>query len=347
MHAPRPRPPATHETDDEWPDLVLLVYDIVEELQRGEAWDLLTEEHTVLTARAVEESLRRTGCRLEVAPVRDERDLRAALRGRDLRNTLVFNLCEALGGLSSGEARVPVVLEELGALYQGASADNISLCLDKGAAKASLAARGIATPAFQVFCTGDEFLQLPLPLIVKPLTEHCSMGINESSVVADEPSLRSQLQYVLSVYRQPALVEEFLPGREFSVCLWGNGDVHAFGMSEVDYSASDEALANFRHFEAKWTDSWPVHCPAMAGPELERRLRATAIASYETLGCRDYARVDVREKDGVPHVLDVNPNPSLAPDDGFANAAAVIGMDFAGMLSKLIKLAWARAADDT
>jgi D-alanine-D-alanine ligase len=283
-----------------------------------------------------------------MAAIRREEDILPAVAGVDPATTLVFNLCEALGGTAGGESKVPRLLDELGFQYVGATAENLDACLNKAEAKALLLSRGIPTAPYQVFHHPGEPIHVPLPAIVKPVAEDCSLGITRDSVVHDAPALRRQVAYILETYKQPALVEMFLDGREFNVGVWGNGAAHVLPVAEIDFSAWDEKTLRVVNFDAKWNEasseyqSMPVLCPAPVDPALEDRIRQVALAAYKAMGCRDYARVDLREKGGAPYVLEVNPNPCLATDGGFANAARVAGYDYAHMAHQIAEWAWWR-----
>ncbi len=334
--------------DPPGPGLVLLIYSVVEALKRGEASDLVTDLETLSIARSVAHALRSSGYRLKVAPIRCEDDLLATVSGLDPQVTLIFNLCEALGGTTDGESRVPRVLEELGFHYGGGSPPNLDTCRDKAYTKALLLERGVPTAPYQVFQAPDERIEVPLPAIIKPVAEDCSVGITREAVVTDPLSLRRRVAYILNTYKQPALAEMFLDGREFNVSLWGNANaVHVLGIGESLYPPCDQTL-RVMNFSAKWDPASPEYqyfrtrCPARLDPQMEATIRDMALKAYLTTGCRDYARVDLREKDGQIYVLEVNPNPCLATDGGFAKAARAAGYSYAQMIHQIVRWAWRR-----
>lgn len=339
------------EEEEPPPDLasILVMYSVVETPQCGEARDILTDLETLETAHSIADGLGVLGCGVTTAPVRCEQDIPQAVEGLDPRTTLIFNLCETLGGKSSDESTVPRWLDRLGFSYSGAAANTLDDCLDKSRTKARLSKLGVPTASYQVFHHPQEPVSVPLPAIVKPVAEDCSLGITRDSVVWDEPALRRQVAYILDTYRQPALTEMFLDGREFNVGVWGNGTTHVLPIAEIDFSAWPEHDLRVVNFDAKWNEdsreywSMPVLCPAPIPAALARRIRRTALAAYQAMGCRDYARVDMREKDGIPYVLEVNPNPCLATDGGFANAARVAGYDYPHMAGQIATWAWWRS----
>ena len=329
---------------------VLLLYNVVEQLDQGEARDLVTDQEVVRTAQCIAQGLRSTGHEVTVTGVRDIDDVVRATADYDPESTLVFNLCENLAGRPEKEPQVPEALDRLGLQYTGSPAPTLATCLNKSYTKAELASRGVPTAPYQVFHSANEAITVPLPAIVKPQAQDASIGIDRSSVVHHERALRRRVEYILDAYRQPALVEAFIVGREFNVGVWGNGVAHTLPISEIDFSAWADPYSHVVHFEAKWDESCAeyqtmnVRCPAPVEPELAQRVEQVVLAAYQAMGCRDYARIDLRvaSADGVPYVLEVNPNPCLATDGGFANAARVAGYDYARMTHQIAAWAWWR-----
>jgi D-alanine-D-alanine ligase len=327
---------------------VLLLYNVVEQLDHGEARDLVTDQEVIHTAQSIAEGLRSTGHDVTVAPVRDEADVLHATQQGDPETTLAFNLCENLGGRPEDEAQVPALIEQLGLQYTGSPAQTLATCLNKAYTKEKLASRQVPTAPYQVFYRADEPIAVPLPAIVKPQAQDASIGIDRNSVVHDERALRRRVEYILDTYCQPALVEAFIVGREFNVGVWGNGVAHTLPLAEIDFSAWADLYRHVVHFDAKWNEgsaeyqTMNVLCPAPVEADLAERIRAVALAAYATMGCRDYARIDLRVQEGVPYVLEVNPNPCLATDGGFANAARIAGYDYAQMAHQIATWAWGR-----
>jgi D-alanine-D-alanine ligase len=199
-----------------------------------------------------------------------------------------------------------------------------------------------------VFHNPDEPLRIPRPAIVKPLMEDASHGIDREAVVTEERTLRARVAYVLGVYRQPALVETFIDGREFNVALWGGRNPEVLPLAEVDYSRIPNPLWRVCTYAAKWLpgseeyELTPVRCPAELEEERAARVREVALRAFRAVRCRDYARVDIRLQGETPYVLEVNPNPSLAPNSGFVNAARAAGYSYGMLAERLIRLAWER-----
>jgi D-alanine-D-alanine ligase len=327
---------------------VLLLYNLVEQLDQGEARDLVTDQEVIHTAQSIAEGLRSTGHEVKVTPVRDLEDVARAAADTHPDATLVFNLCENLGGRAEDEPLVPEKLEQLDFHYTGSPSRALATCLNKAYTKSQLMSHGVPTAPYQVFRRADEPIEIPLPAIVKPQAQDASIGIDRNSVVHDERSLRCRVEYVLDTYCQPALVESFVVGREFNVGVWGNGVAHTLPLAEIDFSAWADPYTHVVHFGAKWDETCREYqtmnalCPASVEPELAERIKRVVLAAYQAMGCRDYARVDLRVQDGVPYVLEVNPNPCLATDGGFAHVARVAGYDYAHMAHQIATWAWWR-----
>ena len=327
---------------------VLLLYNVVEQLDQGEARDLVTDQEVIRTAHCIAQGLRSTGHEVTLAPVRELDDVARAAADVHPETTLVFNLCENVAGRPEDEPRVPETLEQIGFHYTGSPPGTLVTCLNKSYTKAQLLRQGVPTAPYQVFHRSDEAIEVPLPAIVKPQAQDASIGIDRNSVVHDERALRERVEYILDTYRQPALAEAFIVGREFNVGVWGNGVAHTLPLAEIDFSDWTDPYTHVVHFEAKWEETSReyqtinVLCPAPIEPELAQRIEEVVLAAYEVMDCRDYARVDLRVQNGVPYVLEVNPNPCLATDGGFAHAARVAGYDYAYMAHQIAAWAWWR-----
>jgi len=327
---------------------VLVAYSAIEASVRGEARELEAELETIQTARTIAEQLNIAGIRAQTCVVYDLSDVDRIAREFDVDRTLVFNLCEHLQGDSHRDGEVAQRMTDLGIQFTGASVTALANCLDKSRAKAMLQAAGVPTARYQVFTRPDAPIRVPFPAFVKPLAEDASIGIDRDAVAHDEAALRRRVAYVLDTYREPALVEEFIDGREFNVGMWGNGKLYTLPLAELDYCDWDDPYQRFLHFEAKWNpeaveyQTMYARCPADVDEALADRLRKVARRAYKVMGCRDYARVDMRLKDGKPLVLEVNPNPCLSPDAGFSNAARVAGYEYPDVVSRIARWAWWR-----
>jgi D-alanine-D-alanine ligase len=232
---------------------------------------------------------------------------------------LVFNIAEGLSGRNR-EAQVPALCELVGIPYTGSDSATLALALDKALAKRILRQHGILTPEFQVMASGREklhpWLQQRFPLIVKPNAEGSSKGIASSGVVDDEAGLRNAVKEIIDRYRQPALVEEYIYGREFTVGLLGDKKPRVLPPMEICFKDASKTRPVYDYeIKQEWEKHVFYECPAkLAAPELravERAARETFIA----LDCRDVARIDLRmNAQGQVYVLEVNPLPGLTPD---------------------------------
>ena len=336
----RPSPPPLER--------VLVAYSAIETTVRGEAYEIEAELETIQTAKTIAEQLNVAGIRAQTYVVTDLDDVDRIASEFDVDHTLVFNLCEHLQGDSHRDGEVAQRMTDLRIQFTGASVAALANCLDKSRTKAMLQAAGVPTAPYQVFKRPDEPIRVPLPAFVKPLAEDGSIGIDRDSVVRDAASLRRRVEYLLAAYREPALVEEFIDGREFNIGMWGNGRLYTLPLAELDYRDWADPYQRFLHFDAKWNPDAPeywtmyVRCPANVDEALAEQLRRIARRAYRVMGCRDYARVDMRLHRGKPLVLEVNPNPCLSPDSGFPNAARVAGYGYPAVVSRIARWAWGR-----
>jgi D-alanine-D-alanine ligase len=274
---------------------------------------------------------------------------------RRLRPAFVFNIAEGLHGVSR-EAQVPAILELLQIPYLGSDPLTLAVCLDKARAKEILAHNGVATAPFVVIASMEEFedARVRFPSIVKPLHEGSSKGIYNSCVVRTPEDLEREVRTVLTTYREPALVEEFLPGREFTVALLGNGDaVRVLPIVEIRFDALPPGMNPIYSYEAKWiwdTVENPLEiyaCPAPLSTEEAEAIGALCKKAYRILRCRDWTRVDVRmDARGKPHIIELNPLPGILPrpedNSCFPKAARTAGMNYNELINAVLDIAMQR-----
>ncbi|MBN2361159.1 MAG: ATP-grasp domain-containing protein [Deltaproteobacteria bacterium] len=317
---------------------------------RGETNDALAVTAVLDEVRAVELACRSSGFdSVQIPATRDIGKLVAALE--KARPDVVFNLAEALGGESQLEAGVAFLLDLLGVVYTGSPPLTLAAALDKPLAKALLHQRSVPTPRSWVLDRGDEPLEaLPAVCIVKPAREDASHGISLDSVVRSPEAARARARYLIEKYGQPALIEEFVEGREFNVSLLGDGrSTQVLALTEIDFSGFPAGKPRLVTYAAKWQPDSPEYqgSPSIAArevsPAVADRIRAAALAAYTALGVRDYGRIDIRlAADDTPLVLDVNPNPDLSPDAGLARAAARSGISYDRLIASIVYSARAR-----
>jgi D-alanine-D-alanine ligase len=237
----------------------------------------------------------------------------------------------------------------LGIPYSGSGVLTQALTLDKRRTKEILLYYGIQTPKFQIFNSCNQKInpELQFPLFVKPNAEGSSKGIRNDSLVFDEDGLRKMIKFVISNYNQPALVEEYLEGREFTVSVLGNNPPKVMPIVEVTFDYLPDHVHKFDSYEVKWV--WdspnnpvdPVICPANISKELEKMIRSTAIDTYKVLGCADFCRMDLRlDKAGIPNVIEVNALPGLMPDpmenSRFPKSCFTAGMSYDEIIHNIL-----------
>jgi D-alanine-D-alanine ligase len=275
-------------------------------------------------------------------------------RLRRERPAIVFNIAEGLRGVNR-EAHVPAICEFYGVPYSGSDPFTLSLCLDKARTKETLAFHGIPTAPFALVrndadaeallaCLTSADAPLGFPLFAKPVHEGSSKGITTANYCADPESLRAQLGYLLAMYAQPVLVEEFLPGEEFTCAVLGNGAAaRVLPIVGINFDSLPSGAVPVYGYEAKWVWDRPENplqifsCPAPISAALAERVERVVLDAYRVLGCRDWSRVDVRlDVRGVPNVVEVNPLPGILPDPAenscFPKAARAAGIDYEGLI---------------
>ncbi len=322
---------------------ILVVYNIVDLLDKGHPDDILAERESQLVEEAVEHSLRSFGHEVVSVPIRDQ--LWEPLRQYDPNEWLIFNLCESIRQKTYLEPYVISVYEYLHFRYTGSSRLTLGTCLNKARTKEILKAHGIPTAPFQVIGPPTVRRQLDFPLFVKPIAEDASLGITMDSVVENERELRQQVKFIWDTYRQPALVESLIEGREFNVTVLGNDKPRVLPLSEINFRHIPDPRQRIVTFKGKWVEEsddyklTQVISPARVNEALREKISEVAVRAYQTMGLRDYGRVDLRVQNGVPYVLEVNPNADLSPDAGIARAARVAGMSYAELSDEIVRLA--------
>jgi D-alanine-D-alanine ligase len=258
---------------------------------------------------------------------------------------LAFNLFEGFCGYPETEAIVPEALSAAGIPFTGCPDKALRLCLDKANVKVLLKAAGIPTPDFQLLNPQImHMFQLSYPCIVKPRSEDASHGLSEASVVISPESLEKQVEAMSKAYGG-ALVEEFINGREFNVTVLGNSQRTVLPVSEIVYTLPSEK-PRILTFTAKWEpeslyfQGTRAVCPAEISDDERENINRIALAAYQLLDCRGYARVDLRmDKEGRPNVIEVNPNPDISPDAGAARQAKAAVMTYTQFMDTIVKMA--------
>jgi D-alanine-D-alanine ligase len=319
-----------------WP--VLLLYNL------DPSWEAADTTEAQRQAAELEAALRAQGHAVTTLTVSGH-DPGSCLRTCGPAEYVVFNWCEDLAGVVHGDAVVAQALEAMGYAYTGSPPQALALSWDKPRVKALLTRHGLPTPRWQVCETPATDGWDCFPAIVKPAREHCSLGVTGEAVVLNPDELRRRIAFVLDTFRQPALVEDFIDGREFHVSLWGNGDVRMLPPVEMDFSALGDVHDRLCTYDSKFSpgsrlyEQIQLRVPAeLAGAEYAA-LERTSLVAYQAAGCRDYARLDIRLRDGVFYVLDVNPNPDIGSETSTAYAALAAGLTYGRLISQLVELA--------
>jgi D-alanine-D-alanine ligase len=307
-------------------------------------WD--TEETILAVKRALEQN--HTVTLIEA----DEEAYQKLLKAKP---EIVFNIAEGLHG-PSREAQIPAILEMLGIPYTGSDPLTLGICLDKSRAKEILTHYGIPTPAFSIVESLEQLdrIAIPFPNIVKPMYEGSSKGIFNASVVSSKEELHRQVQKVITEYNQPALVEKFLKGREFTVAMLGNNsDLKILPIVEIRFDSLPVGVNPIYSYEAKWiwdTIENPIdvhECPAKISSTLRDEIEKVCRKTYRVLRCRDWCRIDIRlDENGSPHIIELNPLPGILPNPEehscFPQAARAAGMDYETLINTVLDIGMKR-----
>jgi D-alanine-D-alanine ligase len=311
----------------------------------GSSAEIQAEWDDVETIQAVIDALAE---RHEVIPVDASRGAIETLR--DARPDIVFNIAEGSTG-PCREGHVPSILEYLGIPYTASDPLTLNLCLDKARTKEILSYHGLPTARFRVVREkAFSFNSLHYPLLVKPLYEGSSIGIRNDSLVRTRHEMRERVSRILDHYGEPALVEEFLPGREFTVAIIGNGEeARALPVVEIRFDSLPSGMNPIYSYEAKWIwdkESRPLRifdCPADLTPALRGEIERVCLEAYRIMRCRDWCRVDVRlDTSGRAHVLELNPLPGILPrpeqNSCFPKAARAAGMSYSQLINTVLDI---------
>lgn len=307
------------------------------------------EWDTPETITAVHEALAE---RHEVIPIDAAGDAYEVLQ--KTRPDIVFNIAEGTSG-PCREGYIPSILEHLKIPYTASDPLTLNICLDKSRTKEILAYYGLPTSRFRVIRDDNfSFNSLHYPLMVKPLYEGSSIGIRNDSLVRSRQEMKERVLWLLNNYEEPALVEEFLPGREFTVAILGNnGDTRVLPIVEILFDSLPPGVNPIYSYEAKWIWDQSANplkifeCPARLTPELQSEIESACLRAYSVLRCRDWCRIDVRlDSAGRPHILELNPLPGILPrpedNSCFPKAARAAGMSYSQLINEVLDIACKR-----
>ena len=262
---------------------------------------------------------------------------RLVLDLRKARPDAVFNLCETFCGDARLQTIVTKVLDRMNIPYSGSGSLALELTTDKTRTKEVMEGRGIPTPRFRIFhsAKGISSKGLSFPLIVKPNFEDGSVGIEADSVVRNREQLRKKVSQVIRTYRQPALAEEYIEGRELNVAVFiNNGSTQVLPISEIVFQFP-EGVPRITSYTAKWMESSEEFkntvgvCPSELPDDVAERIKSIADECVKASGVRDYARVDMRlDSKNQPYVIEVNANPDISPGAGFMRSFSASGRTY-------------------
>lgn len=258
---------------------------------------------------------------------------------------IVFNISEGLVGRNR-ESQVPILLEVANIPFVGSDGLTLGMTLDKILTKKILIYEGIPTPKFlEVKDPGGsiDIASMRFPMIVKPRFEGSSKGLSEKSRVKNMIELKEQVDYIIDTYRQPALIEEFISGQEFTVAVIGNNPPEAMPPVQVRIDGELNLGDLFYTFNRISSDRAGYICPAQIDDKLNIKLMDLAARTYKAVECKDFGRVDFRvDENGNPYVLEINPLPSLSTEDVFMFIAKHLGITYDDIIAKIINAALQR-----
>lgn len=266
---------------------------------------------------------------------------------------LIFNLVECVENQALQEMNIAGLYELLKIPYTGAGPLALGTALHKPRVKEILRARGIRTPEYQVFRFADKVTlneRMTFPLIAKPAHEDGSVGISDASIIYNLADLRKRVQHIHHEFDQPSLVEQYIEGRELNVAILGYKNPEVLPISEIDFSGLLPGMHHIVSYEAKWLHGTAAYegtrgvCPTKLPAGKDAELKRVALDCFHLIGCRDYARVDFRlTPSGEAYVLEVNPNPDISDEAGFARSARNAGYSFPQAIGKIVESALERS----
>jgi D-alanine-D-alanine ligase len=306
--------------------------------------DYFSEFDDIETVDAISNAIEKNGCEV----IKIEADQKAYVKLLKLKPDIVFNIAEGLYG-EGRESQIPAMLEMLKIPYTGSGPVTLAISLNKELTHKILSANGVYTPLFKVFNDAKEIrdVSLAFPLVVKPIAEGSGKGIRSNSLVKDFQSLKNQVRWITKTYKQPAIVEDFIEGREFTVGIIGNQKPKVLPIVEILFDNLPKGSNPLYAYEAKWI--WDVpekpldifKCPAEITHKLEAEIKKTAVKAFRALNCKDICRMDIRlDENGKPNVLDLNPLPGMIPDPDahscLPEAAMVAGYTYEQLICTIL-----------
>ncbi len=327
---------------------ILIAYNVPEREQRGRDIDFISEVDVLSQVNAVRSALHELDYDAAAVPL--QRSVPAFIeRLTRFKPDAIFNLVEGWQGESRYHQNLPPLYELLGFEYTGAATSALVLSGDKWTTKMLLDQAHLPVPRGMICSEVPGRCRLRYPVIVKPAHEDASLGIDFDSVVYNLTDLRRRVAWVIQNYHQPAIVEEYIDGRELNIAILGDQFPVALPISEITFPLVPEGQPRICSYNVKWMESSPEYrwvepvCPALLDEETTLRVEKLAIAAFRHLGCRDYARVDMRlSPNNQPYIVEVNCNPDLSSDAGFARSVTASGRTYTQAIGEIVGCALQR-----
>lgn len=328
---------------------VAVLYDEIEDREKAEAE--AEGKKFPLAYRQLEQALIERGHTVNVMPLAsDVIDLVSKISNLDC--DIIFNLAETFGGVSQHEQNVAALLELLKKPFTGSGSIGLALSQDKELSKKILAFHGIDSPKYAVIDSGkvEWSDDLRFPVLVKPVSQDGSIGIDTKAVAHNIKELMERISYIHSELHSPALIEEYIDGREIYVSVLGNEKVEALPLFEMGFSRSSEDEPKIASTEAKWEEGseaarntfefFPTDIPQ----DVYEKIQKAAAMAFRLLKLRDYGRIDMRLRQGTEgdweyYIIEANGNPHLEMESELPRAAMKHGLDYPDLLEKIIELA--------
>lgn len=293
-------------------------------------------EQMDLTMKAIEKALLHLGHKVVRIPatIKLLEDIKA-IEGIDI----IFNICTGITSKMQ-QANVVAMLELMDIPFVGSGLSAHIFGLHKQISKCLFRSVGVPTANFQIFYSGEEALDLSLnyPLIIKPEHEGSSLGITEDSVVHDEEQLRAGVKRIFKLFRQPALAEEFITGREFTIGVLGNDNPEVLPIQEIIYDTADGK--GFMTVDIKAKDDIGTVCPANLDKATVVKIKEYATKAFKVINCNEYARIDMRlDAEEIPYFLEINTLPGMQPAySDFPRVAYAAGYTYDSLIQKMLVL---------
>ncbi len=330
---------------------ITVLYDAIEDQQKADAE--AQGEKLPLVYESVSETLEQLGHKVKLLAASARiRDLVAKIAGD--QSDLIFNICESLAGVSHHEQHAAALLELMGKRFTGSPAIGLALAQDKALSKKLFSFHSVPYPKFSIMDAGQvEWADnIDFPLFVKPLNQDASIGIDSNSIVNDVKELMERISFITTEFRTPALVEQYIEGREIYVGVLGNEKPEVLPILEWDFSKLPDGEAKIASSEAKWDKrsagyKAPERFPDDIPEETLERIREAVVSAYQTLKLRDYARIDLRlvEAKGKAksrdswefYVIEANPNPHLDPKGELSLASRKQGLTYSELIDRIVQ----------